>query len=150
MIRVKSKEIYYLDLSDFKEIIDLAISIQEDSYEDIPPFESRYPQKLESVIEQIQFEYYGQELYKGVVNKAVWFFYCLIKNHPFFNGNKRIAVASLYVFLKWNVSELYIDEDAIKNDLFRMAIKTSESKPEDIEKIKKYLKRKIRSFIIEF
>ncbi len=31
-----------------------------------------------------------------------------------------------------------------------MAIRTSKSKPEDIESIKNYLKRKIRSFIIEF
>jgi death on curing protein len=77
-------------------------------------------------------------------------FYCLIKNHPFFNGNKRVAVVALFDFLKRNVHELYLDENAIFNDLFSMAIRTSESRPEDIERVKSYLKRKIRSFILEF
>jgi death on curing protein len=91
---------------------------------------------------------FGIELYPGVVNKASWLFYLLIKNHPFFNGNKRVAVVALFDFLKRNVRELYIDESEIFNGLFRMAIKTSESRAEDRDKIEKYLKRKIKSFVL--
>jgi death on curing protein len=149
MTKERKSETTYLELEDFKQIVSFLISIREEFTEDIPPFETRYPEKLESIIEQIKAEYFGKELYKGVVNKAVWLFYCLVKNHPFFNGNKRIAVVALFDFLKRNVSELYIDQEAIVNDLFKMAIKTSESKPEEIERIKKYLKRKIKSFIIK-
>lgn len=32
------------------------------------------------------------------ISEAVWLFYCLIKNHPFFNGNKRVAVVALFDF----------------------------------------------------
>ncbi|MCY7329797.1 MAG: type II toxin-antitoxin system death-on-curing family toxin, partial [Saprospiraceae bacterium] len=75
---------------------------------------------------------------------------CLNKNHPFFNGNKRVSVIALFEFLKRNTTELYLDEGNILNDLSAMAIRTAESKPEEIEQVKNYLKRKIRSFIIEF
>ncbi len=146
----RNDAINYLDLEDFKRIISKLQDMQTEFTEDIPPFETRYAGILEGILAQIGSEYFGKELYKGVVNKAVWLFYCLIKNHPFFNGNKRVAVVALFDFLKRNVSELYIDDDAILNDLFRMAIRTSESDPTEIEAVKRYLKRKIRSFILEF
>jgi death on curing protein len=140
----------YLEIADFEQIVTYLRSIREEFTEDIPPFETRYAGVLEGITAQVKAEYFGKELYKGVVNKSVWMFYCLIKNHPFFNGNKRVAVVALFDFLKRNVHELYLDENAIFNDLFSMAIRTSESRPEDIERVKSYLKRKIRSFILEF
>ena len=148
--KVPSKAVNYPEVEDFEQIVSNLRSMRAEFTEDIPPFETRYAGVLEGILAQIRAEYYGKELYKGVVNKAVWLFYCLIKNHPFFNGNKRVAVVALFDFLKRNVSELYIDEDAILNDLFQMAIRTSESDPAELEQVKRYLKRKIRTFILEF
>jgi death-on-curing family protein len=148
--KASNKAINYLEVEDFERIVSHLQSMRAEFTEDIPPFETRYAGILEGILAQIRSEYFGKELYKGVVNKAVWLFYCLIKNHPFFNGNKRVAVVALFDFLKRNVSELYIAEDAILNDLFRMAIRTSESDPAEMEQVKRYLKRKIRSFILEF
>ena len=148
--KVPSKAVNYPEVEDFEQIVSNLRSMRAEFTEDIPPFETRYAGVLEGILAQIRAEYYGKELYKGVVNKAVWLFYCLIKNHPFFNGNKRVAVVALFDFLKRNVSELYIDEDAILNDLFQMAIRTSESDPAEMEQVKRYLKRKIRAFILEF
>lgn len=150
MTRRRESEITYLKISDFRNIVNYLQSIREEFTEDIPDFNTRYPGVLESIVEQVQSRIFGRILYQGVVSKATWMFYCLIKNHPFMNGNKRVAVVALFDFLKRNVTELYIDENAIINDLFKMAIRTSESHPEDIEKIKDYLKRKIRSFILEY
>ncbi|MCB0542281.1 MAG: type II toxin-antitoxin system death-on-curing family toxin [Saprospiraceae bacterium] len=148
--KVPSKAVNYPEVEDFEQIVSNLRSMRAEFTEDIPPFATRYAGVLEGILAQIRAEYYGKELYKGVVNKAVWLFYCLIKNHPFFNGNKRVAVVALFDFLKRNVSELYIDEDAILNDLFQMAIRTSESDPAELEQVKRYLKRKIRTFILEF
>ncbi len=146
----KNEVFNYLGIEDFEQIVGYLRSIHEEFTEDIPPFETRYNGVLEGIIEQVKAEYFGKELYKGIVTKSAWLFYCLIKNHPFFNGNKRVAVVALFDFLKRNVAELYLDENAIINDLFKMAVKTSESKPEKIEGMKRYLKRKIRGFILEF
>ncbi len=146
----RNNSIEYLEVEDFEQIVDILQIMRTEFTEDIPGFETRYPGKLEGIVGQLKSNYYGRELYVGVVNKAVWMFYCLIKNHPFFNGNKRVAVLALYEFLKRNTSELYLNEQNIWNDLSSMAIRTSESKPEEMEQVKNYLKRKIRSFIIEY
>ncbi|MEO6760512.1 MAG: type II toxin-antitoxin system death-on-curing family toxin [Saprospiraceae bacterium] len=140
----------YLEIEDFEQIVDMLQLLRAEFTEDIPDFETRYTGILEGIIGQIKANYYGRELYKGIVNKAVMMFYCLVKNHPFFNGNKRVAVVALYEFLKRNTNELYIDENNIWNNLSKMAIRASESDPEEMELVKNYLKRKIRSFIIEF
>ena len=144
-----AKETIYLELRDFEAIVSLLVSLRKEFTEDIPPFKTRYAGILESIVAQIKAEYFGKELYRGVVNKAVWMFYCLIKNHPFINGNKRIAVVALFTFLKLNCREILLDENAISNELYSIAVRTSESKPEDIESVKKYLKRKISGFIIQ-
>jgi death on curing protein len=143
-------ELFYPSLQHFQDYVAILQNLSDVFEEETPPFETRYKGRLESIIAQIQAEYFGKELYIGVVNKAVWLFYCLATNHPFFNGNKRIAVIALYDFLKQNTSELYINESDLFDGLLRMAIRTANSKPEDMERTKRYLKRKIRSFILEF
>ena len=44
----------------------------------------------------------GEELYKGPYRKAAVLFYAINRNHAFGNGNKRLSVASLVVFLYIN------------------------------------------------
>ena len=60
----------------------------------------------------------GKDLYKTLVDKAAIIFYTMIKDHPFMNGNKRIAVTSLLVFLALNGKWLKATNEA----LYEMAI----------------------------
>ena len=141
-------EIHYLSIDDFRIIFEQLTSAQQEYSEDLPPFYTRYPDRLESIINQVQATYFGEELYKDFTAKAAMFFYLLNKDHPFVNGNKRISVVALYEFIERNVSELYISEESLSNDLFEMAIKTAGSQPDDMEEVMSYLKEKITSFII--
>ena len=70
--------------------------------EPIPEFGSRFPNVLESCLGQPFTRFDGKDLYRGLAGKASILFYLLIKNHPFQNGNKRIAVMSLLYFLHKN------------------------------------------------
>jgi death on curing protein len=45
---------------------------------------------------------FGQEMRNGLVSKAAILFFRLIQNHPFYDGNKRIAVEALRAFLSRN------------------------------------------------
>ena len=45
---------------------------------------------------------FGQEMHSGVLPKAAILFARLIQNHPFYDGNKRIAVNALRLFLVRN------------------------------------------------
>lgn len=56
----------------------------------------------------------GYELYPTLLEKAARLGYGLIKNHPFFDGNKRIGTHAMLVFLDINhVSLEYEDRDFI-------------------------------------
>ena len=70
-----------------------------DYNEPIPKFSSRYPRILESCLATPFQKFSKRELYRGLENKAAILFYLLIKNHPFQNGNKRIAMTSLHFIL---------------------------------------------------
>ena len=77
----------------------------------IPPFEEREPGVLESCINSQYAGFGGEELHKTLFEKAAWIFYSMIKNHPFVNGNKRIALTTLLVMLFLNGDWRYIEEN---------------------------------------
>lgn len=141
---------HYLDIDDFRIITEQLISAQQEYSEDLPPFNTRYPEKREAIINQVQSNYFGEELYKDFPTKAAMLFYLLNKDHPFINGNKRISIVALYEFLERNTSELYINEEALSNDLYEIAIFTAASSPDKIDEILNYLKKKIQLFILSY
>jgi death-on-curing protein len=95
--------------------------------EPIPDFSSRYPNILESCLAVPFQRFYGQSAYPTLVARASILFYLLIKDHPFQNGNKRIALTTLLVFLLKNGKWLKIDLDV----LYRLTVWIAESKPPD-------------------
>jgi death-on-curing protein len=52
------------------------------------------------------FQTFGGDLYKTLVDKASHLVFSLIKNHPFLDGNKRIGVTAMIVFLESNDVEI--------------------------------------------
>ena len=95
--------------------------------EPIPDFETRFPYKLESCIETPFQTFERKSLYKGLVSKSSILFYLMVKNHPFQNGNKRIAVMTLMFFLIQNKKWLSVPNESI----YKFAREVAESKPED-------------------
>lgn len=93
--------------------------------EPIPPFQTRYPDKLESCLNTISQTFGGKELYPTLTDKAAALFYLLIKNHPFQNGNKRVAVTALLVFLSLNGKWVMVD----RRRLYNFAVWVAESDP---------------------
>ncbi len=70
------------------------------------------------------FQKFNQkDLYPGLIKKAAVLFYYLIKNHPFQNGNKRIAVTTLLTFLYLNNKWLRVDN----KELYNFAVWIAES-----------------------
>ena len=107
--------------------------------EPIPEFNTRYPNILESCLAVPFQRYGGKELYKGLIAKAAILFYLLIKNHPFQNGNKRIAVTTLFLFLYLNKKWLKVDN----TELYNFAVWVAQSPP----KLKKETSQAIKTFI---
>ena len=66
--------------------------------EPIPDFSTRFEHALERCINAPFQSFGGKQLYPGLIKKASILFYLLIKNHPFQNGNKRIAMTTIFYF----------------------------------------------------
>lgn len=95
--------------------------------EPIPDFSSRYPNILESCLAVPFQRFYGQPAYPTLVAKASILLYLMIKDHPFQNGNKRIAVTALLIYLLKNDKWLAMDVDL----LYRFTVWIAQSKPEE-------------------
>lgn len=93
--------------------------------EPIPDFSTRYTNALERCIDQPYQTFGGRQLYPGLIKKSSILFYLMIKNHPFQNGNKRIAMATLFYFLYLNKKWLRVDSQ----ELYNFARWVAESNP---------------------
>jgi len=93
--------------------------------EPIPDFKTRFPGRLEACLNVPFQSFEGHSPYRSLATKAAILFYLLIKDHPFQNGNKRIALTSLLVFLFLNGKWLESDE----HELYRLSIDVADSNP---------------------
>lgn len=65
-------------------------------------FEIMSPDRLQSALAAPRHEFFGQAMFPSVWNKSARLLEALIRNHPFFDGNKRIAFAAVTEFLDRN------------------------------------------------
>ena len=66
-------------------------------------------------------------------------FYLMVKNHPFQNGNKRIAMTALFYFLYKNKKWLRVDNQELYNFAKWVAESNAKLKEETIAAIRKFL-----------
>ena len=113
--------------------------------EPIPDFSSRYPNVLESCLAAPFATYDRKSLYKGLVGKAAILFYLMVKNHPFENGNKRIAIMTLFLFLVKNGKWLEVDKEL----LYRTAMWAAESPPDYKDQVVQAFEVLIRKHLVD-
>lgn len=66
---------------------------------------------LESAVAQPKMSFGGEDLYRGLHEKAAALAYALVQNHPFVDGNKRVGHAAMEVFLLLNGHEIEASVD---------------------------------------
>ena len=108
--------------------------------EPIPDFTTRYPHRLESCLATPFQTFAKKSLYSSLVTKASILFYLMIKNHPFQNGNKRIAMTTLMVFLFLNKKWIKVDTQELYNFTVWIAQSPPKLKNEVVKAIEKFIK----------
>jgi death on curing protein len=73
---------------------------------------------LESAIHQPQATFGGKLLHDDLWSQAAAYLFHLAKNHPFVDGNKRVATASALIFLRMNGFTMEVDEDELSAFVF--------------------------------
>jgi len=89
---------------------------------------------LESIINNIYQTYGGEDVYKTIEEKCANFFYMIIKNHIFIDGNKRIA-ATLFIYILFFYDLLYKDNKQVinNNTLVALTLLIASSNPKEKE-----------------
>lgn len=124
------------------EYIAFRLAREQLSYDEpIPDFSTRFPHILESCL-AVPFQSFAKKpLYRGLLSKAAILFYLMIKNHPFANGNKRVAVTTLLVFLYKNGKWIKTSAQELYNFTVWVAQSPATVKDETLKAIEKFLKK---------
>ena len=111
--------------------------------EPIPDYSTRFANVLESCLVVPFQNFGGKPLYKGLIGSAAMLFYLMIKNHPFQNGNKRIAITTLLVFLYKNGKWLKTDVYEFYEFAMWVAQSPARMKTDMVKAIKQFIKKSI-------
>ena len=130
----------YLTLREVEFVAhELAIQMMNGD-EPIPPFESRFLDRLESCLSTPEQTYDKKELYPTLLDKASILFYLMIKSHPFKNGNKRVAIMTLIYFLYKNKKWLHMPDMVLYQFAKNVAKGDARKKEDEVASIKAFLK----------
>jgi death-on-curing family protein len=113
--------------------------------EPIPDFSTRYTNSLERCIEAPFQSFGGRQLYPGLIKKAAILFYLMIKNHPFQNGNKRLAMTTLFIFLFQNKKWIKVDTQELYNFAVWVAESNAKLKDDTVRAVETFLSNYIVS-----
>ena len=98
----------YLTLDDILAIRDQVAAAYNDR------FEVMSPNGLMSALAAPRRSAFGAEAFPTLAEKAGALVYALIQNHPFWDGNKRIATRALRLFITRNSARLVADDATLK------------------------------------
>jgi len=123
----------------YEEAVRVIIAVKKDlvaKKEASELFGREYEKKFEGILGNIYQSLGGKELYPSIEEKAAHFLYFAVKDHPFVDGNKRIA-SFLFVYLLDRNSYLYKEsgEKKINNNalvVLTLLIAVSDPKEKDI------------------
>lgn len=132
MPKITVKEVEYIAFKLAQELLSFN--------EPIPDFSTRFPYVLESCLATPFQSFSRKSLYPTLLSKASILFYLMIKNHPFQNGNKRIAMTTLFVFLYMNNKWIEADTQELYNFTVWIAQSPAKVKEEAVKAIEKFLR----------
>jgi death-on-curing protein len=69
--------------------------------------------KLEAALAAPDVSMFGEDLYPTLVDKASALFYGLVRSHGFTDGNKRVALVALLMFLERHGARLAADQEEL-------------------------------------
>lgn len=112
--------------------------------EPMPDFSTRYPGILESCLVHPFQQINGRYVYFRLTKRAAVLFYLVIKNHPFVNGNKRMAVTLTLTFLFKNNKWLNVNPHVLYDIACRVAESEATEKDTIIELLNRFIRENIR------
>jgi prophage maintenance system killer protein len=128
------KAIYLLTYDDCRKLIDSMEFSKTSNLFGVEKEEG----KLNGILAAVYQEVFGQEAYPSLESKAIHLLYFLVKDHPFYDGCKRIAATLFLEFLNKNHALVKDRKLVLSNDaLVAMTLLIAESNPDEMDMITK-------------
>ena len=128
------KAIYLLTYDDCRKLIDSMKFSKTSNLFGVEKEEG----KLNGILAAVYQEVFGQEAYPSLESKAIHLLYFLVKDHPFYDGCKRIAATLFLEFLNKNHALIKNGKLVLSNDaLVAMSLLIAESNPDEMDMITK-------------
>lgn len=124
---------YNITLEDARIVIEsLRVKLRQ-RFEITELFAKEVDEKFTSIIGAINQTYGDSNLYPSLEEKAANLLYLIIKDHPFIDGNKRVASLLFIYFLERNNYSWKVSKERKINDnaLVTLALLIANSKPEE-------------------
>lgn len=141
-----SNKLNWIQVEDFEN---LCFRLAQEHFkfdQPIPAFVTRSPGTLESCLKTPLQRFDGKDLYPKFIDKLSILLYLMIKNHPFRNGNKRIAVASLFVVLYLNKLWLSTKPLGLRDLAEYVSASDRTNKNRVVRKISRFITKNITKF----
>lgn len=128
---LKGREtLYYLQYDECRKIIDSMKFGNSSSIFGVEKEEG----KLEGILMAVYQHVFGQEVYPTLESKAVHLLYFLVKDHPFYDGCKRIAATLFLEFLNKNHALVRDGRLVLSNNaLVAITLLIAESNPDEMD-----------------
>ena len=139
-------EIKWIKIEDFETLCFRLAHEHFTFNQPIPDFVTRNPGILESCLRTPLQQFNNEDLYPKFIDKISILFYLMIKNHPFQNGNKRIAMATLFVVLYLN--NLWLSSELLSPYKLAKYVSASDRKNrvKVIKKISDFIEKHLTNF----
>jgi prophage maintenance system killer protein len=143
-----NKQSIQIEVSEFRDLIAKTKQDLISKKEASEIFGKEVDSKFEGLVGNIYQTFDGGDLYPSLEEKAANLFYLIIKNHPFVDGNKRIAsIILVYYLAKNNFLQDSKGGDKInQTGLVALALLIAQSNPND----KEILIKLITNFITDY
>lgn len=132
MTEKESSPIKYLSFEDISYSYHIFQEASDKMEEPIPGWEEVHVSEIENLIQLPKAVFAEKELYPTLEEKASILFYKINKGHIFPNGNKRLSVLFLLLFLFINGKKL----EATPDDLRDRALWLAQSAPDHFDEVK--------------
>ncbi len=76
----------------------------------IPPDNLLNSSALDYLVEAVEAEYFGQEMYPSIADKAAVYLFSIVGNHIFQDGNKRTGLSAAIAFLFINGFDIKVPD----------------------------------------
>ncbi len=135
MTEEKKLSINYFEISDYRILHSVLAEQFEKEGEPIAPFSVIRAHDLDALVKTPKTSFFGFEQYPTLESKAAIIFYTINKKHMLENGNKRMSVLSLLVFLSINGKVLRVSDDELTKKALWLANTTIDT--HDFQSVKK-------------